>query len=638
LLGSDPSNLAPVGQSIYGSRTIYQQEILVAQSGEYWVAAYARDEAGDHIQSPAHLVLVALPPAPFPGPHGSHGAPPSYTGTDDDFLRPAGQPHYSSLRKGTRSRMGIWFAGTPYWFGDAWRHVSSTHREEVLAEQGPLRVGDVAVPVDPGAVGTALDGFDQVIFDWYPRPGLYIVGCTAWASAWSRSSGCGPVYNPSYPSLGLEYSETLWGSFTETARSGATYFVPRPPPGKRVQSARLRVYANVFRGESSALRLNGRPPTAIEMIPPQGSGNLWVTWDFTEEARALAAQGGGLLDLNPDPIPPTVPGPGFSSAHYILWLNVDYPWWHGAAGVGDLRIIFEEDCPKELTAEVTPDIVRPVIPAGNTIPPGLSALPTQATVTGRVKTCPSQNGTPPASVEVSFEVRAPTGDTAQAGGHVHDTRPAEAYGSLEMPAGPKVSRCTVAAFDPEGVGSCTVPYHSSEVSGIETIVARATGFNDAQTGVMVQVGGLENLAQVSTNFWRLTGRTTTHPDNHWGRADTVENIQLVALDFLEYSCDILGTCATLGINDMSLPQGGLFDICGTWNSASTCANAPNGGHRWHRTGTGVDMDRAACVDPNLQGTCESVVQVDRVFIQQRCTLRGQGRLAREASFHCEWPR
>lgn len=45
---------------------------------------------------------------------------------------------------------------------------------------------------------------------------------------------------------------------------------------------------------------------------------------------------------------------------------------------------------------------------------------------------------------------------------------------------------------------------------------------------------------------------------------------------------------------MSLPWGGLFDICGTWNPADTCQNATNGGHFSHRTGTGVDIDRIAC--------------------------------------------
>ncbi|MDZ4338638.1 MAG: hypothetical protein U1B94_00315 [candidate division NC10 bacterium] len=51
LMGVDPATLAPVGQPIYGYRAAYQQEIPVAESGQYWLAAYVRDEAGGTVQS-----------------------------------------------------------------------------------------------------------------------------------------------------------------------------------------------------------------------------------------------------------------------------------------------------------------------------------------------------------------------------------------------------------------------------------------------------------------------------------------------------------------------------------------------------------------------------------------------------------
>ena len=41
---------------------------------------------------------------------------------------------------------------------------------------------------------------------------------------------------------------------------------------------------------------------------------------------------------------------------------------------------------------------------------------------------------------------------------------------------------------------------------------------------------------------------------------------------------------------MSLPWGGMFDICGTFKIADTCASAPKGGHSWHRTGKSVDVE------------------------------------------------
>lgn len=58
LLGTEPNALAPVGQPIYGQRERYEQDIPVAASGRYWVAAYARDEAGEFVQSPPRVVSL----------------------------------------------------------------------------------------------------------------------------------------------------------------------------------------------------------------------------------------------------------------------------------------------------------------------------------------------------------------------------------------------------------------------------------------------------------------------------------------------------------------------------------------------------------------------------------------------------
>lgn len=57
--------------------------------------------------------------------------------------------------------------------------------------------------------------------------------------------------------------------------------------------------------------------------------------------------------------------------------------------------------------------------------------------------------------------------------------------------------------------------------------------------------------------------------------------------------------ATLGINDMSLPWGGLFDICGDWEP----------GHDTHRIGTAVDMDQTAI---NLLSGASVAVKQDRL--------------------------
>lgn len=88
----------------------------------------------------------------------------------------------------------------------------------------------------------------------------------------------------------------------------------------------------------------------------------------------------------------------------------------------------------------------------------------------------------------------------------------------------------------------------------------------------------------SLQSYRLTGQTGDHPDNHYGTNDTIFNIQGMAQDYFDI-CDEDICNETLGINDMSLIWGGLFDVEGNWNSAP--------GHGLHRGGKSVDIDRCA---------------------------------------------
>ncbi len=52
---------------------------------------------------------------------------------------------------------------------------------------------------------------------------------------------------------------------------------------------------------------------------------------------------------------------------------------------------------------------------------------------------------------------------------------------------------------------------------------------------------------------------------------------------------ILQPSFMIPVNDVSLPFGGMFDICGTWNVNDRCALTRKGGHRTHRTGRTVDL-------------------------------------------------
>ncbi len=81
---------------------------------------------------------------------------------------------------------------------------------------------------------------------------------------------------------------------------------------------------------------------------------------------------------------------------------------------------------------------------------------------------------------------------------------------------------------------------------------------------------------MSGSYLRLTGgEGTVHPDNHYTTIYAMTNTWLIAETYYEQ------TGTTLGINDMSIRWGGLFDINGNWNNP----------HMSHRRGEDVDIDR-----------------------------------------------
>jgi hypothetical protein len=389
----------------------------------------------------------------------------------------------------------------------------------------------------------------------------------------------------------------------------------------------------------------------------------FATWDMTDQVDARL---GGEFTITAEPIPPGIdinnPPTIRREGGYGLGLDPNYPWQHGGE-TGALTLTFEAACPKSLSLEVMNDKVRPVVPADSRerVPSRLAGVPTQATVKAIANTCPPQGGSPPASVVVDFEVRAPAPGSADAGGHdlSHpEPRPAKAMGTLDKPfsdGGQAQASCTVTNFDAEGMGSCTVTYHPSEVSGVETIAANASGFNEATAKITVHVPGLVNIRDAQGNFFRLVGETSAHQDNHWGTPDQMDaagnvvtrgaatNIQLVALDFATLTCATPERCAILQINDMSLPLGGLFDICGTWNRLDTCGDPPAGGHRTHRTGRGVDISKRACRGLNPDGsspigdcpTARGTIRLARDTIERLCLGR-DGTLADEPNYHCDF--
>ncbi len=371
---------------------------------------------------------------------------------------------------------------------------------------------------------------------------------------------------------------------------------------------------------------------------------VWATWDFTGEARALVEQGGGPLELALDPVPAVEGGSrdtlftrrGFASAQPAA----NYPWRH-TLGDNALTLTFEDACPQELKLLVDPAIIRPEIP--QTLRSDLTAMAAFTTITAVVKRCPAaSDGAAAAPVDVAFEVQPPASGTVEAGGHLHDSS-RRRTGSFEQPrpypeSGPPITTttCTVkaAAFDDQGMGRCDVTFYASEIGGIETIVARAPGFSDARAQVAIQVAGLRAFRAFPSDTWRFAGALAgRHTDNHWATAHTIAQAALMATDYF------VTKKAVMQINDMSLPFGGMFDICGTWNRRDTCANAPKGGHASHRQGTSVDVNLNACIgivptDPLVRG-CPVEKPITQQDFRTVC-IAWDGRVVPEGTYHCEF--
>ncbi|GAB4536926.1 MAG: hypothetical protein Fur0020_05270 [Thermodesulfovibrionia bacterium] len=176
------------------------------------------------------------------------------------------------------------------------------------------------------------------------------------------------------------------------------------------------------------------------------------------------------------------------------------------------------------------------------------------------------------------------------GGHMHDG--ARPHGRI-TPSTITIPACTM--------GISTVTYTSSEVSGEEGIIAEVNGQRVGEAMVNVRVPRLVALGGGDT--YRLTGGTSTHPNNHYGTPETNARIRAMARDYFE------ATGIAIGINDMSLPLGGLFDIYGNWSPP----------HKLHRLGKSVDVDHLGVKEKRLNKIAEKYsckrLEVERIHYE-----------------------
>ena len=193
-------------------------------------------------------------------------------------------------------------------------------------------------------------------------------------------------------------------------------------------------------------------------------------------------------------------------------------------------------------------------------------------VTANINARVTQNGLPVAGVEVAFAVAALTNP-----GHQHacnDSIPCRGLLQVDSCVTNDAGECSGSYFPPSAAANIRINAHlvtTQEVTASAEALAEVAGLIELGTG----------------NEYRLTGvnNTTPHKRNHFATKTTIDNIVGAAQDYHENPPEGLAR-ATLGINDMSLEDGGLFDISGAWETP----------HNLHRTGHSVDIDHLAQED------------------------------------------
>ena len=138
-------------------------------------------------------------------------------------------------------------------------------------------------------------------------------------------------------------------------------------------------------------------------------------------------------------------------------------------------------------------------------------------------------------------------------------------------------------------GAASAEYKSSEVAGEEKVIAEINGVKKGEATDSVKVPGLQPMPESGIGAWRLTGSyeqsgvTSKHIENHYGTPSTKTRIAAMATDYFEE------TGIAIGVNDMSLPWGGLFDINNNWSTP----------HSKHRMGKSVDVDHLGVDEDTL---------------------------------------
>ena len=136
----------------------------------------------------------------------------------------------------------------------------------------------------------------------------------------------------------------------------------------------------------------------------------------------------------------------------------------------------------------------------------------------------------------------------------------------------------------QGPAARTTTLHAGEIaSAMEYTPSAANLEGSPFTGhpVTVTTGFVSLIDPGPTTGLRYTGQTATHPNNHNGSVELHFFVRDLATNYNNDADP--GDQGSFGLNDMSLPLGGVFDISADWSPP----------HSRHRFGTDCDIDRYA---------------------------------------------
>jgi len=130
--------------------------------------------------------------------------------------------------------------------------------------------------------------------------------------------------------------------------------------------------------------------------------------------------------------------------------------------------------------------------------------------------------------------------------------------------------------------------------------------------------GIQGLREMSGDSFVFKPRPSTdlHPRAHFGTVALQQGITLIGKTYI----DLTGGRRPR-VTDISLPVGGLFDICGTYSAGGKCTAAPNGGHAWHRTGRDVDFSATDDAGQSIDCLFQTTDAMIKTFKEAKATFR-----------------